>query len=83
MKYKLTLLFSLFICIACHNISNNQPQSREKSEYQEQLMRDGWTLETLSDLELGEEYGVKPVYGLQDNYFDITMGEGYNVAIKI
>lgn len=83
MKYKITLLFSLFICIACHNTSNNQPQAREKSEYQEQLTRDGWTLETLSDLELGEEYGVKPVYGLQDNYFDITMGEGYNVAIKI
>ena len=62
MKYKITLLFSLFICIACHNTSNNQPQAREKSEYQEQLMRDGWTLETLSDLELGEEYGVKPVY---------------------
>lgn len=86
MKYKLVLLFSLFICIicvACHNTSNNQPQARENSEYQEQLMRDGWTFETLSDSELGEEYGIKPVYGLQDNYFDITMGEGYNVAIKI
>ncbi len=86
MKYKLTHLFSLFIfiiCVACHNTSNNQPQAREKSEYQEQLMRDGWTFETLSDSELAEEYGVKPVYGLQDNYFDIVIGEGCAVAIKI
>lgn len=59
------------------------PQAREKSEYQEELMRDGWIFESLSDTELGEEYGIKPVYGLQDNYFDITMGEGFNVAVKI
>ena len=42
------------------------PQAREKSEYQEELMRDGWIFESLSDTELGEEYGIKPVYGLQD-----------------
>ena len=28
-------------------------------------------------------YGVKPKYGLQDNYFDINMGEGCDIAVKI
>ena len=83
MKQKLILLLSLVVCTACHKASTNEPKARENSEYQEKLMRDGWTFETLSDSELGEEYGFKPIYGLQDNYFDITMGEGYNVAIKI
>lgn len=83
MKHKLILLLSLVVCTACHKASSNEPKARENSEYQEKLMRDGWTFETLSDSELGEEYGFKPIYGLQDNYFDITMGEGYNVAIKI
>lgn len=27
--------------------------------------------------------GIKPVYGLQDNYFDITIGQGFSVAVKI
>ena len=30
-----------------------------------------------------KSYGVTPVRGLQDNYFDITVGKGYSVAIKI
>ena len=35
------------------------------------------------DGELPSSYGVKPKYGLQDNYFDINMGEGCDIAVKI
>ena len=77
------LFCSALIFAGCNNAAKPTQQTHENSEYQEQLMRDGWTYEELSDSELGEEYGDKPIYGIQDNYFDITMGEGYNVAVKI
>lgn len=77
------LFCSALILAGCNNAAKSTQQVHENSEYQEQLMRDGWTYEGLSDSELGEDYGVKPVYGIQDNYFDITMGEGYSVAVKI
>ena len=81
---KIALLFFIALTlVGCNNASGIKQQTHENSEYQEQLMRDGWTYEEITETELGEEYGIKPVYGLQDNYFDITMGEGYNVAVKI
>ena len=83
MKRIAMLFCSALILAGCNNAAKPTQQAHENSEYQEQLMRDGWTYEELSDSELGEEYGVKPIYGIQDNYFDITMGEGYNVAVKI
>lgn len=83
MKTKLTLLLSIIICLSCNKTETNVSQAHEKSEYQEQLMREGWTSQNTPNTELNEDYGIKPVYGLQDNYFDITMGDGYNVAIKI
>ena len=42
----------------------------------------GWTVETPTE-DLTEEYGIQPIYGIQDNYFDIAMGSGCNVAVKI
>jgi hypothetical protein len=83
MKKIAMLCCSALILVSCHNTASSKQETHENSEYQEKLMRDGWTFEDLSDSELGEEYGVKPIYGIQDNYFDITMGEGYNVAVKI
>ena len=83
MKKIAMLFFTTLMIAACNNSASVKQQTHENSEYQESLMREGWTFKELSDSELGEEYGVKPVYGIQDNYFDITMGEGYNVAVKI
>ena len=83
MKRIAMLFCSALILVGCNNAAKPTQQAHENSEYQEQLMRDGWTYEELSDSELGEEYGIKPIYGIQDNYFDITMGEGYSVAVKI
>ncbi len=83
MKKLATFIFSALVIVGCNNTPKNIQAAHENSEYQEKLMRDGWTYEELSSEELDEEYGVKPVYGIQDNYFDITMGDGYNVAVKI
>lgn len=83
MKKIAMLCCSALLLASCHNTASSKQETHENSEYQEKLMRDGWTFEDLSDSELGEEYGVKPIYGIQDNYFDITMGEGYNIAVKI
>lgn len=78
--YFLLLIIPVF---SCNKTAGVQPTAHENSEYQEKLMREGWTFQTLSNGELSEDYGIMPVYGLQDNYFDITMGEGYNIAVKI
>lgn len=83
MKKFALLFFSAIIIISCNNVSESKQEINKNSKYQEQLMREGWTLANLSDSELGEEYGINPVYGIQDNYFDITMGEGYNIVVKI
>ena len=52
------------------------PKPRKK------LLDAGWTNETPGE-DLSEDYGIKPIYGMQDNYFDIKMGKGCNVAVKI
>ncbi len=83
MKKIAMLCFLAITLVGCRNVSGGSQETHEKSEYQEQLMREGWTFQDISDSELGEEYGIKPVYGIQDNYFDITMGEGYCIAVKI
>ena len=84
MRYKFAFLILSILLVGCTNTTNNGQQTSSKlTEYQEQLLQEGWAFETPSNAELGEEYGVKPVYGLQDNYFDITMGNGYGVAVKI
>lgn len=53
------------------------------SSVQEELISQGWCIETPEGCELSEKYGVKPIYGIQDNYFDIHIGTGFSVAIKI
>lgn len=54
------------------------------SEVQELLIEKGWYIpETAPNGELPKEYGVKSKYGQQDNYFDIEIGKGCDVVIKI
>lgn len=33
--------------------------------------------------DISEQYGVQPIYGMQDNYFDVEVGKGINIALKI
>ena len=54
------------------------------SEVQEKLINDGWYIpESIPSGELSKKYGVKSIFGQQDNYFDIKIGSGCDVAIKI
>lgn len=84
-------VFSLVLCMlmlsSCyrnnHQSGNNQSDDNQLTVTQEQLQLHGWKFVEPKGGELGEEYGVKPKFGIQDNYFDIQVGNGYNVAIKI
>lgn len=75
--------FGLFTLTACHNKGDVQNSEMEKpTQVQQKLLDEGWTA-AIPNEDLTEGYGMEPVYGLQDNFFDITMGKGCNVAVKI
>lgn len=63
---------------------NNEVDADTLSPQQEALVEKGWYIpkNTLSG-ELSKEYGIKNKYGQQDNYFDIQIGNGCDVAVKI
>lgn len=62
----------------------NYSDSTELSLSQEQLISDGWYIpKTVPEGELPKEYGVNSKFGQQDNYFDIEIGNGCDVAVKI
>ena len=79
----------MLICLAMVLIScSGKPasvsgQQQEYTEQQEALLEQGWTADPVENGDLSEKFGYNPKYGLQDNYFDITMGEGSCVAVKI
>lgn len=84
MKFRLAILVLGLLCFSsCHNKKESQDFATTKPTSTQQKMLDaGWTAKIPSE-DMTEEYGISPVYGIQDNYFDITMGKGCNVAIKI
>ena len=86
--------FLIFVCIICGNLiisgcgngnSTNQVENDiVLSAEQEEMIASGWYIpKTLPSGELSREYGIKGRYGQQDNYFDIEIGKGRDVAIKI
>ncbi len=84
MKYSGLLLLTAFsVACSCTSKSAQGGSAEPLSPVQEGLVGQGWRIETPEGGELGEEYGVKPVYGIQDNYFDIRMGTGFSAAVKI
>lgn len=81
-KY-LIIAFCILCLFSCHNQgTQNKDLASEPTRHQQQMLERGWTLDT-PDEDMSETYGIKPVYGIQDNYFDITIGKGCNVAVKI
>ncbi|MCD8297177.1 MAG: hypothetical protein LUC88_06345 [Prevotella sp.] len=63
---------------------NMEEKTVTLSEEQDALIDAGWYVRsTMPSGELPEEYGVENRYGQQDKYFDIEMGNGCDVAIKI
>lgn len=66
------------------NSASSQQEGQAPSSQQSALTEAGWyTPKPSVSGELSKEYGVRSKYGQQDNYFDIKLGEGCDVAIKI
>ena len=85
MKIFYLFVVGIFVVLASCNNKTRSVKVDEvgNNSLQENLIKEGWEFETPQGGELGDEYGVKPIYGVHDNYFDITIGEGCSVAIKI
>lgn len=86
MKKLFTFCLSILIFVSC-GAPNHQYQSQtddtQLSVAQEQFKAQGWKFVTPQGGEMGAEYGCIPKYGIQDNYFDIQVGDGYDVVVKI
>ena len=84
---KIFYLFIVGIVVVLSSCNNKTSSVKVddvgNNSLQENLIKEGWEFESPQGGELGDEYGVKPIYGVHDNYFDITIGEGCSVAIKI
>ena len=80
-------LFIISIAVilsSCNNKTSSVKVDEDgNNSLQENLIKEGWVFDSPQGGDLGDEYGVKPIYGVHDNYFDITIGEGCSVAIKI
>ena len=76
------MALGLLVFTSCHHRVSKENSVIEPTQTQQKLLDAGWTNET-PDEDMSEDYGVKPIYGIQDNYFDIVMGNGCNVAVKI
>lgn len=84
MKNIFIILLTAFCLLACNNKTQRTSENtKENNSEQKDLEAKGWQYETPNSGDFDESYGVIPSKGLQDNYFDITVGKGYNVAIKI
>lgn len=71
------------LTVSCSGKKASSSQPEEPTTYQEELISQGWSFVTPNVGELNESYGVRPIYGIQDNYFDICIGQGCSVLIKI
>lgn len=87
--YKILLsLLVVFVSVTiggcANNAFNNQSEAITLSDSQNNLISEGWYIPKIKPSgELPKEYGVKSKFGQQDNYFDIEIGKGCDVAIKI
>lgn len=71
-------------CIHNKTSKDCQKDTTKISEIQKNLINNGWYIpKSIPSGELSEEYGVKSKFGQQDNYFDIKVGSGFDVVIKI
>lgn len=69
---------------SCHaSGGKSTPGSQELTADQQELLDQGWTLKAAQGEDISTSYGITPTYGQQDNYFDIKVGDGYSVAVKI
>ena len=77
------LLISVLLLVSCNNAQQEDSTTLERTPEQEALIQEGWNIVSDNSGDLGKEYGVTPQYGILDNYFDIYIDGGLNVAVKI
>ena len=83
MKIRVVILaLGILTLTSCLHRGGQEKSVAEPTKTQQLLLDAGWTVET-PDEDLTEDYGITPIYGIQDNYFDIAIGSGCNVAVKI
>ena len=79
-------LLAAFCVLSLFSCNNQKAQSddlkTEPTQYQQQMLDNGWVKDT-PDEDMSETYGVESAYGIQDNYLDITIGKGCDMAVKI
>ena len=76
------MVLGLLAFTSCHHRGGQGNVVAKPTRAQQKMLDAGWTLAT-PDEDLTEDYGMTPIYGIQDNYFDIAIGSGCNVAVKI
>lgn len=81
--FPVSILLSVVGCSG-KSARNNTSDNNALTPQQEVLAADGWCIPKNAPTgELSKEYGIKGKYGQQDNYFDIQIGKGCDVAVKI
>lgn len=80
---KIAVYLSCVVLLAsCTSKKSAEKEVPKITASQQELLDAGWTLETPKE-DMSEQMGINPIFGIQDNYFDIAIGEGCNVAVKI
>lgn len=77
------MIVSIFLTGCGTKTNSESVKDDNPSKLQQNLIEMGWDFETPNEGEMPETYGVKGIFGMQDNYFDIKMGADYDLVIKI
>lgn len=73
-----------FILLGCINQSNTNTTKTVVTANQQKLLDEGWNSNKgTKNRDISSEFGITPIYGIQDNYFDVKMGVGSDLALKI
>ena len=79
----ITFIIGCFLFYACGGSTNSKTNQSEPTSRQKTMLEEGWGFENPENGDLPSEYGIVPIKGLFDNYFDIEIGEGFSMAMKI
>lgn len=68
--------------VSCYDTKREDAVVASPTPTQQKLLDAGWVMGNPEE-DLTKSYGFEPVYGLQDNYFEISIGNSCDVAVKI
>lgn len=72
------------LLLGCINQNNTNTTSIVITANQQKLLDEGWGPNSgTKSRDISSEYGITPIYGIQDNYFDVKMGVGSDLVLKI